>query len=197
MANNIELKDFILSDKKYMNFKLTKEKMSFYLNPIWETLDPEANILNMGIMKRTPDCLLYPISSDKIKSIIHVELDFEHKVKISPKETVIWKKDFLKYLLNCKSASFDGVVCWHGPEHLTKNSGEKAIQESIRVSKRWTLISCPWDRLKGWKQQPKGKEHLGHKSVWTEEDFLKFGFKVITIGERKIYPGYLIAWKKI
>lgn len=197
MKNNDQkniIVDFLNSDSDCGHVALCGEKMSFYLTPIWNIIKPENDILNMGIMKHTPDCFQEVIVSE-VKRIIHIELDSEHVARISDKEKIIWETDFLKYLLKCKDNSFDGVVCWHGPEHLTKENGEKSIIESIRVAKKWILISCPWDRLKGWKQQPKGKEHLGHKSVWSENDFTKLGFRVLTIGERGVYPGYLIAWK--
>ena len=151
----------------------------------------------MGIMKKTPSCLSFPVQSNKVKNIIHIELDDRHPVKMTPKEKVIWKTDFVKFVSKRKKENihYDGVVIWHGPEHLTKKDGLNCIKDAVSISKRWMLIGCPWDRLEGWKHQPRGKEHLGHKSVWVENDFLKLGFRVISFGPRKKHPGHLIAWR--
>ena len=172
-----------------------KTKTRFHMKYFWDIIKPEGNILNMGIMKKTPGSIVDIIDNKNVKSILHFELDVPHKIKISSKEKVLWKTDFCKYVSNCKSSSFDGVVIWHGPEHMPKKDGYKAIQEGIRVAKKWILVSCPWNRLKGWKQEPKGKEHLGHKSTWDENDYLNFGLRTFSIGEKGIYPGYLFGWK--
>jgi hypothetical protein len=182
---------------EYMHFEVERSLSPQYVNFLWSVIKPHGSILNMGIMKKTPTCLSAIINNDSIKEILHIELDDPHKVKISPKEKILWKTDFLDYVDECQKSHnvFNGVVIWHGPEHLTKYRGMAVIKKCNVIAKNWILISCPWDRLEGWKQQPKGKEHLGHKSVWTEDDFLDLGFRVISFGERKIYPGYLVAWK--
>jgi hypothetical protein len=180
---------------EYKHLDFNMRILGSYIKFLWSVISPKDNILNMGIMKKTPDCLYETTLIKDVKSIIHIELDTPHKVKISSKENIVWRTDFVKYVLGCDDNFFDGVVCWHGPEHLTRPSGEKAIEGSMRVARRWVLISCPWDRLKGWKQEPKGKEHLGHKSIWNENDFLKHGFRVMTNGERGVYPGIILAWR--
>lgn len=195
VKTNDPLEKFMFNEgENYAHYDVLEKKTGFYLPMLWSILKPYGDILNMGIMKKTPDCLSELILMDSISSITHIELDEKHKVKVSNKEKVIWNNDFLTYLIGSKDRSFDGVVCWHGPEHLSKEDGIRAIKESIRVANRWVVVSCPWDRLKGWKHQPKGKDHLGHKSVWVEQDFINMGFRVVSVGQRNVHPGHLLAW---
>jgi len=69
----------------------------------------------------------------------------------------------------------------------------------MHVARKWVIVSCPWDRLKGWKAgkslSRKTRKKLGHKSIWTEKDFLKAGLKTITTGSRNIYPSFMLGWK--
>jgi len=193
-----ELLDFLSEkDVSYKHFDVDRKSSSIYTDFLWDIINPKGNILNMGIMKKTPASLSKVVQLDSVTHITHIELDTKRKVHIGYKENVIWEKDFVKYVRvsKRKGRRFNGIVIWHGPEHLTKKDGLECIKNSLEIAKDWVVVSCPWDRLEGWKQQPKGKDHLGHKSVWTENDFLDLGFRVISFGERKVYPGYLVVWK--
>ncbi len=191
------LVDFLKgTEVEYYHFLDFTKEAHRYITKLWEILQPQGDILNMGIMKKTPASIEPLIDVKGVKSILHVELDDHRDVKISTKEKVLWNTNFLSYTAFSKN-KFDGVVIWHGPEHLRKPEGMECIKNSIDIANRWVLISCPWDRLRGWKKQPKGKAHLGHKSVWGENDFMDLGFRVISFGKRREHPGFLVAWKVI
>lgn len=196
-----ELLDFFEGDckSKYVHFDFRVSYIMYYIDILWGKINPTGNVLNMGISgRKTPGNLSNIVQNDNVKSIIHVELRKQKRIRVSDKETVIWKTDFFNYVNGLRKKSFNGVVFWHGPEHLEKKRGLEAIANCIRVAKDWTIISCPWDRLEGWKAGDKLSEKkrklLGHKSVWTEVDFLNLGLKTLTIGERNIYPSFMLGW---
>jgi len=197
---NNKICDFLKGLKiEYFKAEYDLKIVQSYIDYLWKNIKPKGNILNMGIMDKTPGNIKYLINSKIVNKIIHIELDNPRKVGITDKEEVVWQKDFYKFLKEQykNKIFFNGIVMWHGPEHMTKEKGIKTIKYALSVAKNWVVVACPWDRLKGWKNQPKGKEHLGHKSVWTEEDFLDLGFRVMSSGIRGVHPGHLIAWKKV
>ena len=183
---------------QYMHFDIELKHMLVYLDLLWWRISPyKHSILNMGIGSSTPLNLLTALNYNV--NVVHVELDKKRKVKVSDQEQVLWKTDFYEYLKKARKDSFDGVVFWHGPEHLEAKSGRKAIRQSLRVAKKWVIVSCPWDRLKGWKAGKslgrKARRKLGHKSIWTENSLLKLGFKTLTVGTRGVHPSFLLGWK--
>jgi len=196
----IALVDFLLKDygPNYMHFDFSVKDMLIYLDLLWWRINPDRHtILNMGIGKGTPTILFTAL--DYNVDITHVELDKKREVDITKQEKIKWNTDFLAYLKQSRKNSFDGVVFWHGPEHLESKLGRKAIRQSLRVAKKWVIVSCPWDRLSGWKASKglsrKTRRKLGHKSIWTENSFLKLGLKTLTVGERGKHPGFILGWK--
>ena len=194
------LVDFILKEDNilYKHFDFEVRYIVPYLDILWRKINPKGHkILNMGIEDRTPRNILSAI--DYGVEISHVELGDKHTVEISESETIIWQTDFFSYVKAARKNTSDGAVLWHGPEHLEKDIGEKAIRHAIRVASEWVIVSCPWDRLKGWKSGKKfnkaTRKKLGHKSIWTEDDLLKLGFKTLTIGERSVYPSFMLGWR--
>lgn len=187
------------SSPEYFEAEYNLKDVQNYINYLWMCLKPKGRILNMGIMKKTPSNLLWPVMSESVTKITYVELDNKRKIKTSAKEGVVWEIDFYKFLkYQIKNDhKFNGVVIWHGPEHMTKKRGIKTIKSAFEVATDYVIVACPWDRLEGWKNQPKGKDHLGHKSVWTQDDFLELGMRVMSSGERGVHPGHLIAWKML
>jgi len=185
------------TDPEYYHFDDSTKNAFRYMKTLWKILRPKGNILNMGIMKKTPESIEPLIQNDEVESILHVELDDYHDVTVSKKEEILWNTNFMSYTAFTKKR-YDGVVIWHGPEHLHKQEGMECIKNCVNdVAERWVVVSCPWNRLHGWKHQPKGKDYLGHKSVWGENDFTDLGFRVISFGPRSKHPGFLIAWKVI
>jgi hypothetical protein len=166
-----------------------------YLSYLWRVLRPRGTILGMGIEKRTPKCMADLLAFPAVERLIHVELDGQRPVETSDREQVIWGTDLLDHLRGCADGSYGGVVMWHGPEHMEKEAGREAIRQAIRVATDWVVVSCPWDRLAGWQAQPEGREDLGHKSVWTEKDFLELGLRTLTCGQRNVYPSYMLGWR--
>ena len=184
---------------EYLEAKYDLREVQSYIDYLWMAIKPKGEILNMGIMKKTPSNLQWPVMSEYVTSITHIELDDQREVIVNSKERVIWNTDFYQFLKQRhKNKSFvNGISVWHGPEHMTKKIGVKTIKYALKVATDWIVVACPWDRLRGWKNQPKDKEHLGHKSVWTQDDFLDLDMRVISSGKRGVHPGHLIAWKKL
>jgi len=164
-----------------------------YMPVLWRYIKPSGEVINMGIGSGTPDSVISIL--DWPVQVRHFELDNPRSVVINPKESVVWNADILEELHKRESRSVNGVIIWHGPEHLDKDRGVEAIVEASRVASRFVVLGCPWDRLKGWRKMKPGKDHLGHKSVWTETDFMGLGFRVAGFDKPQLYPGCLFAWK--
>lgn len=76
--------------------------------------------------------------------------------------------------------SYDVIVHWHGPEHITKKQFEDVLPKiKARCSKAF-IIGCPHGKYdQGKIHSNKFEEHVAH---WLPEEFEKFGFETWTFG---------------
>ncbi|HSX40785.1 MAG TPA: class I SAM-dependent methyltransferase [Candidatus Saccharimonadales bacterium] len=107
------------------------------------------------------------------------------------------------YKLPYRSSSFDLITCTEVFEHLEKP--EKALDELIRVSKKYILLSVPNEPLFTMQRFLRGKnvlhlgdhpEHIQHWSAKTFETFVKRK-KVRVIAGKTPFPWTMLLIKKI
>ena len=122
---------------EYFESKYDLKIVQSYVDYLWKNLQPKGEILNMGIMNKTPGNIKWLTRSKHVKKITHIELDNQRKIKITNKESVIWKKDFYKFLQEQydNKMFFNSVVMWHGPEHLIKEIGINTIKFALKIAK--------------------------------------------------------------
>lgn len=78
---------------------------------------------------------------------------------------------------------FDVVFCSHVLEHLTRENGEKLIQEAEVIAQKRVVFGTP----QGFIEQPikygqAEEKYQEHKSGWTIKDFISRGYKVRGVG---------------
>ena len=96
------------------------------------------------------------------------------------------------YQLDFADNNFDLVICLEVLEHLPYP--KKALDEILRVSKRYCLISVPHEPFFGIVSSSGRSEHLNHWSVKSITSFLGEKMKILNI--LKPFPWLLILGEK-
>ncbi len=91
--------------------------------------------------------------------------------------------DLLKTIQNNNLKSkYDVVFFSQVIEHVTRNQGEKILDEIEKLAKKRIIVGTP----RGFMEQPHefldGNPHQVHKSGWSIEDFSSRGYKVYGVG---------------
>lgn len=86
--------------------------------------------------------------------------------------------------------TYDAVVFWHGPEHLTKEETSALLGKMKRYAKA-VIFATPNGRYDQGAEY--GNEHENHISSWYAEDFEAMGMTVTAIGEPDRQNGNIIA----
>ena len=90
-------------------------------------------------------------------------------------------------LSNFKDKSFNVVLMIDIIEHLEKKKGLSVLEQGLRICKKCLILYTPkeWDdnhkAVEDKKYWSFGNKYNYHRSLWKEEDFKKYGFKVYSV----------------
>lgn len=151
-----------------------------YLNPVYWVLDKKTNtILDVGCGDGKNGTLLMNRGKYKITGIDIYEPGLIVAEESGSYHKII-KRDISK--LNFKNESFDTVLCLQVIEHLEKRKALALIAKIEKIAKEQVIITTPIGELK--QGQVAGNLWQVHRSYYTEDEFLKRGYKIIKIGNR-------------
>lgn len=90
--------------------------------------------------------------------------------------------DLLKTIRDNFDSKYDVVFFSQAIEHVTRNQGEKILDEIEKIAKKRIVVGTP----RGFMQQPHefldDNPYQVHKSGWTIEDFTSRGYKIYGVG---------------
>ena len=97
--------------------------------------------------------------------------------------------DAVEYVAAQPAGSFDTVLATELIEHLTREAGERLMEEAVRVAAKVVVLSTPsWEYLRPGAATMTGyNEHESHVSAWKAADFRRRGFTVRGMGHRVRY----------
>ena len=141
-----------------------------YLNIIWRKLDKKAKtILDVGCGDGSLMALLNYGRRFKVTGV-----DLYKPYLEKAKKTKVYKKVVLEDVrkLDFGDKSFDIVFCSQVIEHLTKEEGERLIENLEKIAKKQVIITTtvgffPYDPFEGKDENP----FQTHKSRWQPEEF--------------------------
>ena len=141
-----------------------------YLNIIWRKLDKKAKtILDVGCGDGSLMALLNYGRRFKVTGV-----DLYKPYLEKAKKTKVYKKVVLEDVrkLDFGDKSFDIVFCSQVIEHLTKEEGERLIENLEKIAKKQVIITTtvgffPYDHFEG----KDGNPFQTHKSRWQPEEF--------------------------
>lgn len=153
-----------------------------YMRVLKKSIGNPATILDLGCGDGSLMGILSKGEKWKITGI-----DIYPKAIESARKSNIYVKvlrgDLLKTIRNNNLKSkYDVVFFSQVIEHVTRNQGEKILDEIEKIAKKRILVGTP----RGFMEQPHefldGNPHQVHKSGWSIEDFTSRGYRVFGVG---------------
>lgn len=89
-----------------------------------------------------------------------------------------------------KDKSIDFIICSEVIEHMTKQQGEKLLEEIDRIMKPGGRVIITTPNV--WLKMPFGDYTDMHHSLWSAKDLARYGYNVRGIGVK--IPFNIIAW---
>jgi len=149
----------------------------------------DSTILDLGC-----GCGL-PFKDTKYKRLVGIDI-FEKTFSMPEYDEVLYE-DALNIDEVFKKNSFDVVIGVDFIEHLRKEDGFKIMKKAEKIASKKVIFFTPKDwsdnkeAVENQKYWSYGNQSNYHKSLWTEEDFTKKGYKPL------IYQGYVLVEKEV
>ena len=138
-------------------------------------------ILDLGCGDGT---LMQFISNGKNWQITGIDI-YQKDIETARKRNTYYKLirgDLLKTIKNNLKSRYDVVFFSQVIEHVTRNQGEKILDEIEKLAKKRIVVGTP----RGFMEQPHefldGNPYQVHKSGWSIEDFTSRGYRVYGVG---------------